>query len=173
MFLALTFANVDQAHSETTGIAPADGRAYQMGGWVRLNPTMRLFAGAGWQTDWSTGAKLGTGDIVIGHDDVEDKDITLDGGWDGYSAVLGFEYKTGPHKIMADVQHFNGEASKYSSYEFKRTIYAAAYEYSFAKNVIGYTALNFSDASGSALNSTSATAAKDTWQGFVGLCYLF
>ena len=173
VFLALTFANVDQAHSETTGIAPADGRAYQMGGWVRLNPTMRLFAGAGWQTDWSTGAKLGTGDIVIGHDDVEDKDITLDGGWDGYSAVLGFEYKTGPHKIMADVQHFNGEASKYSSYEFKRTIYAAAYEYSFAKNVIGYTALNFSDASGSALNSTSATAAKDTWQGFVGLCYLF
>lgn len=167
VFLALTFANVDKAHNETTGIAQADGRAYQMGGWVRLNPTMRLFAGAGWQTDWSTGAKLAV-NKASGYQTGDEA-----GGWDGYSAVLGFEYKTGPHKFMTDVQHFDGELARNSAVDFKRTIYAAAYEYSFAKNVIGYTAVNFSDASGSATIGTTESAALDTWQGFVGLCYLF
>lgn len=165
MFLAFTFANVDQAHDQVTGKANRDGRAYQMGGWYRLTPTMRLFGGLGYQTNWASGAKLKAA--------VDSTSEEKAGGWDGYSAVIGAEYQTGPHKLMADIQHFNGELARNASTEFKRTVYAVAYEYSFAKKVIGYTALNFSDASGSAAKNSAEDAALDTWQAFMGLCWLF
>ncbi len=55
LFLGVTFANVDNKHPGGTA---ADGRAYQVGGWYRVVPTVRIFAGAGYQTAWSTGAKL-------------------------------------------------------------------------------------------------------------------
>ena len=165
LFMALTFANVDKAHDENTGDAYNDGRAYQMGAWYRLNPEVRLFGGLGYQTNWSTGAKLGFEDDWTAEEKA--------GGWDGYSAVIGAEYKTGPHKLMADVQHFSGDLANNSAKEFKRTVYAVGYEYSFAKKVIGYTALNFSDASGSATKHTTSAEALDTWQAFLGLCWLF
>ena len=82
--------------------------------------------------------------------------------------MIGAEYKTGPHKLMADVQHFSGDLANNSAKEFKRTVYAVGYEYSFAKKVIGYTALNFSDASGSATKHTTSAEALDTWQAFFG-----
>ena len=165
LWLGLTFANVDMAHVDG-GLTPEDARAYQLGGWYRVNPTVRLFGGVGYQTNWTTAAKLGASKVTSV---AEEKA----GGWDGYSAVLGAEYKSGPHKVMADVQHFSGELAANSAVEFKRTVYAAGYEYSFAKKVIGYTAVNFSDASGSATKGCTDAAALDTWQAFVGLCWLW
>ena len=44
---ATPFANVDNNHPGGTA---ADGRAYQVGGWYRVVPTVRIFAGAGYQT---------------------------------------------------------------------------------------------------------------------------
>ena len=54
----------------------------------------------------------------------------------------------------------------------KRAVYGAAYEYSFAKNVIAYVAVNYSDASGAGSKVDDASA-KDTVQGFLGMSYLF
>lgn len=48
LFLALTFANVDQAHDTKTGKAKSDARAYQVGGWYQMTPALRLRAGAGY-----------------------------------------------------------------------------------------------------------------------------
>lgn len=162
LFLAATFANVDNTH---VGGTAADGRAYQVGGWYRVVPTVRIFAGAGYQTAWSTGAKL-----------TADKATSVvaeqKGGWDGYSLTLGFEHLTGPHKTLIGFQYFDGELANNSDVDFKRAVYGAAYEYSFAKNVIGYVAVNYSDASGAA-STVDDAAARDTVQGFMGMSYLF
>lgn len=123
LFLTLTFANVDQAHNEAVLLKAtedadgnkipevkgtnADGRAYQVGAWYRLTPDFRIFAGAGWQTHWATGAKFGASadfNAVTGVTGEE-----REGGWKGLSAVLGADYVVGKHKFMADVQYFDGE----------------------------------------------------------------
>ena len=143
----------------------ADGRAYQVGGWYRVVPTVRIFAGAGYQTAWSTGAKLAATKATA---------VTADqkGGWDGYSLALGFEHLSGPHKTLIGAQYFDGELANNSDVDFKRAVYGAAYEYSFAKNVIAYVAVNYSDASGAGSKVDDASA-KDTVQGFLGMSYLF
>ena len=132
-----------------------------------MTPALRLRAGAGYQTDWATGAKLtvknATGSTAA--------DQTR--GWDGYSGVIGAEYKSGAHKFMADVQHFNGELSNNSDVDFKRTIFAAVYEYSLSKGVTAYVGNSYSDASGSAAKDKKGDAARDTYQAYVGLAYVF
>ncbi|MBP3438360.1 MAG: hypothetical protein J6K46_03340 [Sutterella sp.] len=159
LFLALTFANVDQAHNEAVlqkatedadgNKIPeikgtnADGRAYQVGASADFNAV--------------------TG--VTGEERA--------GGWKGLSAVLGADYVVGKHKFMADVEYFDGEMELRSDLDFKRTVAAAAYEYYFAKNVIGYTALTYSWASGSAAKQSTSAAAQDTMQFFLGLNYNF
>ncbi len=162
LFLGVTFANVDNKHPGGTA---ADGRAYQVGGWYRVVPTVRIFAGAGYQTAWSTGAKLAATKATA---------VTADqkGGWDGYSLALGFEHLFGPHKTLIGAQYFDGELANNSDVDFKRAVYGAAYEYSFAKNVIAYVAVNYSDASGAGSKVDDASA-KDTVQGFLGMSYLF
>lgn len=147
------------------GGTAADGRAYQVGGWYRVVPTVRIFAGAGYQTAWSTGAKLAATKATA---------VTADqkGGWDGYSLALGFEHLSGPHKTLIGAQYFDGELANNSDVDFKRAVYGAAYEYSFAKNVIAYVAVNYSDASGAGSKVDDASA-KDTVQGFLGMSYLF
>lgn len=167
LFLALTFANVDMAHDTTTGKANADARAYQVGGWCQMTPALRLRAGAGYQTDWATGAKLAVKNATGAT--AADKER----GWDGYSGVIGVEYKSGAHKFAADVQHFNGELSNNSDVDFQRTIYAAVYEYSLAKGVTAYVGNSYSDASGSAAKGKKGDAARDTYQAYVGLAYVF
>lgn len=151
----------DKGHT----FAAADGRAYQVGGWYRVVPTVRIFAGAGYQTAWSTGAKLAATKATA---------VTADqkGGWDGYSLALGFEHLSGPHKTLIGAQYFDGELANNSDVDFKRAVYGAAYEYSFAKNVIAYVAVNYSDASGAGSKVDDASA-KDTVQGFLGMSYLF
>lgn len=123
------------------------------------------FAGAGYQTAWSTGAKLAATKATA---------VTADqkGGWDGYSLALGFEHLSGPHKTLIGAQYFDGELANNSDVDFKRAVYGAAYEYSFAKNVIAYVAVNYSDASGAGSKVDDASA-KDTVQGFLGMSYLF
>ena len=162
LFLGVTFANVDNKHPGGTA---ADGRAYQVGGWYRVVPTVRIFAGAGYQTAWSTGAKLAATKATA---------VTADqkGGWDGYSLALGFEHLSGPHKTLIGAQYFDGELANNSDVDFKRAVYGAAYEYSFAKNVIAYVAVNYSDASGAGSKVDDASA-KDTVQGLLGMSYLF
>ena len=162
LFLGVTFANVDNKHPGGTA---ADGRAYQVGGWYRVVPTVRIFAGAGYQTAWSTGAKLAATKATA---------VTADqkGGWDGCSLALGFEHLSGPHKTLIGAQYFDGELANNSDVDFKRAVYGAAYEYSFAKNVIAYVAVNYSDASGAGSKVDDASA-KDTVQGFLGMSYLF
>ena len=152
----------DKGH---TFAAAADGRAYQVGGWYRVVPAVRIFAGAGYQTAWSTGAKLAATKATA---------VTADqkGGWDGYSLALGFEHLSGPHKTLIGAQYFDGELANNSDVDFKRAVYGAAYEYSFAKNVIAYVAVNYSDASGAGSKVDDASA-KDTVQGFLGMSYLF
>ena len=43
---------------------------------------------------------------------------------------------------MIGAQYFDGELANNSDVDFKRAVYGAAYEYSFAKNVIAYVAVN-------------------------------
>ena len=114
---------------------------------------------------YSTGAKLAATKATA---------MTADqkGGWDGYSLALGFEHLSGPHKTLIGAQYFDGELANNSDVDFKRAVYGAAYEYSFAKNVIAYVAVNYSDASGAGSKVDDASA-KDTVQGFLGMSYLF
>ncbi|MGN1149722.1 MAG: porin, partial [Sutterella sp.] len=105
LFVTLTFANIDQAHAASQ---KADARAYQLGGWYRVVPDFRVFAAAGYQTNWATGASFGSKTTDFG----SALNVTaseLNQGWKGTSAMLGMDYVVGKHKFIADVQFFDGE----------------------------------------------------------------
>lgn len=169
-FASLTFANVDQKHQGEEKTLK-DGRAYQLGTWYRVTPTFRMYGGFGYQTNWTKGGNLSlTKDYEIESHKITQNEVNA--GWDGFSGSIGFQYVVGANKFIGGIQHFNGEAAENSTIDFKRTVFSGAYEYSFAKNVIGYTAVNYQITGGAAENTKDAVT-KDTAQVFVGLNYNF
>lgn len=131
MFLSLTFSQLNFSNQD----GYKDARTYALGGTYNLTDTTKLFAGVQYQSDWRSAAGMKAAS-------------TSSYGLDGWSYLLGATQTFGPHKIIADVQYFNGEMSNDSSKDAKRTILAAAYEYYFSKTLIGYCAATYSDVSG-------------------------
>lgn len=163
LYLSLSFANVDSAHGASR---VDDARTYDLGGWWRVTPDFRLFAGVGYQESWASGAKLSASKVV------SDKAISK-GGFDGTSGLLGMDWKGGAHKVMFDVQYFDGELANNKDVDFQRTVVAGAYEYYFSKKVIGYVAATFSTTSGKAKDMAQSVSNNDTTEVFVGLNYNF
>lgn len=154
------------------GVDYDDARMLAVGGWVRLQPEWRLFAGVQYQRDGRTGGKFKASffDKTTGESAPE----LLAHGYTGYSALLGTDYVTGPHKFIAGVQYFDGEIKEVKGSEFDRTIVAAAYEYYFKKNVIGYVAATASFMGGRASKTFHAQKeAQNSTELFTGLNILF
>lgn len=162
LYLSLSFANVDSKH----GTAQVDdAQTYDLGGWWRFAPDFRLFAGVGYQDGWASGAKLSAKKV--------DASIAA-AGMNGWSGLLGLDWKSGAQKVIFDVQYFVGEMADNKDLDYKRTVVAAAYEYSFRKNVIGYFAVTHSITSGEAkAKAAVADRPADQTEVFVGLNYNF
>ena len=165
LYLSGTFANVTYANNAAT--PRADAQIYGAGGWWRFMPETRLFFGAAYQSKWKSAASLSVkADSTTG--------ITTDdvyNGFDGVSALIGMDWISGPHKVMADVQYFDGELNADSNIDYKRTILAAAYEYYFSKKVIGYFAVTHSMSSGAA--EAIGSGDPDASEVFLGLNFNF
>lgn len=148
LYLSATYANIeykDDSLIKPDKVKAVDANLYGVGGWWRFIPTTRLFFGLQYQANFKSAASLSTTNLTQTYKEDKvtvdkaglAKDITC-GGFDGYSALLGMDWLSGAHKVMAGVQYFDGELAKDSDYDVQRTIVAGAYEYYFAKNVIGY-----------------------------------
>lgn len=158
LYLSATFANVTYGENKRE-----DARLYGAGGWWRFLPEWRLFAAAAYQDGWKSAAGLTVTADKNGVTSVQAKN-----GFDGYSSMLGLDWTRGQHKVMAGVQYFKGELKKDSSADYRRTVYAAAYEYYFSKTFIGYAALAHSMTSGHA-KAIAADKSSDATQIFLGI----
>ena len=90
-------------------------------------------------------------------------------GWEGYSLLLGTDYVIGSHKLIGGVQYYDGELSGNSDYNFRRTVFSAAYEYKLAKKVWLYFAATHSVGGG----DLKAEGLTKTTQVFTGLNFNF
>lgn len=152
LYLSATFANVERKHGSDLN---ADAQLYGTGGWYRFVPSSRIFWGAQYQKHWKSAAGVSSTDLYQDPNVVETestKKVGLEGregGFDGYSLLLGTDYVIGQHKLIGSVQFFDGELSDNSKADYKLTVLAAAYEYKFAPRVWGYIAATHSIGSGS------------------------
>lgn len=158
LYLSGTFANVTYGDNKRE-----DARLYGIGGWWRFLPEWRLFAGAAYQDGWKSAAGLS---VTANKNGVTSDEYR--NGFDGYSALLGMDWRSGPHKVMAGVQYFNGELKKNSSADYQRTVFATAYEHYFSKTFIGYCAVTHSITSGQAKDAASSKS-SDATQVFIGV----
>lgn len=167
LYLSLTFANVDSKHAANS--RKPDARMYQLGGWWAVTPALKLFAGAGYQSNFSTGGKLSASKL----DGVKGR--IEDGGFNGESFLLGATYTIGKNKFIADAQYFTGKLARDHDVDFDRTVLAAAWEYWFSKKVIGYVAATQSFTSGKAekLAQGRGGYVLEATQVFLGLDYHF
>lgn len=162
----------DEESEKTHAVDYKDARMIALGGWIRLQPEWRLFAGVQYQRDGRRGAKLKVS--AFDKSTGETNAALLSHGYTGYSALLGMDYVTGPHKIIAGAQYFDGEIEDVRGTEYKRTVLAAAYEYYFKKNVIGYVAATGSFVDGKASETfRDENTGKNSTELFTGLNILF
>lgn len=94
-------------------------------------------------------------------------------GWEGYSLLLGTDYVIGSHKLIGGVQYYDGELSGNSDYNFRRTVFSAAYEYKLAKKVWLYFAATHSVGGGDLKAAADKEGLTKTTQVFTGLNFNF
>lgn len=169
VFLGLTFANITSKHEGV--YTKPDARLYQIGGWWTASPGLKVFAAAGYQTHFSTAAKLASSKLLKGG---VTKEQSL-GGFNGESFLIGTTYTIGKNKFIADAQFFTGKLSRNHDVNFKRAVFAAAWEYWFSKRVIGYLATTYSMTSGSAESAAKQAGgySLEATQVYCGLDYHF
>ncbi len=155
LWVGMTFAHIEPKDEEAKTLPHSD--LIQIGGWWRFAPEWRLFAGSGYQHKFSTGGKLKRTVSING--------LSLKDTFTGSSYLLGLDWTRLPHKIILGAQHFRGNTDLASS-ALKRTVASAAYEYYLRKNVILYTAFNYSKVSG---DTISADNQYDGTQLYCGL----
>ena len=141
LFLTLMYSqkNFSNATEAIGGNGYEDARTYGLGGTLNITDTTKLFAGVQYQSDWRTGANMSAENA---------DEEAYSAGIDGWSYLLGITQTFGPHKLLASAQYFDGELSDDSSKDAKRSVFAAAYEYSFSKTLTGYVAATYSNVGG-------------------------
>ena len=132
LFVTLAFGQ--KSFANNGDVSYKDARVYSLGGTYKIGPA-KLFAGAAYQTNWRTAAKITTDTAS---------------GFDGYSALLGAQYAIGAGKIITSLQYFDGELSDNSQADVQRKIAAAAYEYKLSKMTTAYVAATYSNVDGDA-----------------------
>lgn len=194
LYVSMTYANVsynDTVKTDkdkgTTTLARSDANLYGIGGWWRFAPEFRLFAGLQYQQNWKSGASVSAADLYAANSDPAKINDVTNGGFNGVSALLGMDWVSGAHKVMAGAQYFDGELDKASDVDLQRLVLAGAYEYYFRKNVIGYFAVTYSTADGKATErsmynrtvagktetGSSISETFDTTEIYIGLNYNF
>ena len=161
----------DAAGNALSATKDSKGQAVAFGGWYRFIPESKIFFGAQYSTHWTTGGSLAASKVAKGSTQHE-LDVQAEG-WDGCSLLLGADYVIGEHKVIAGVQHYNGELSADSSIDFLRTIVAAAYEYKLAKTTWLYFAATHSIGGGAAEAVADAAGTTDVTEVFAGLNWNF
>ena len=166
VYLSLNYGNVDYGNQEGKS-KDSNGQAISFGGWYRFIPEARVFFGAQYSTHWEKGAGLSSAKVTAATDDERND------GWEGYSLLLGTDYVIGSHKLIGGVQYYDGELSGNSDYNFRRTVFSAAYEYKLAKKVWLYFAATHSVGSGELKAAADKEGLTKTTQVFTGLNFNF
>lgn len=166
VYFSLNYGNVDYGNQEAKS-KDSNGQAISFGGWYRFIPEARVFFGAQYSTHWEKGAGLSSSKVTVATA-AEQND-----GWEGYSLLLGTDYVIGSHKLIGGVQYYDGELSGNSDYNFRRTVFSAAYEYKLAKKVWLYFAATHSVGGGDLKAAADKEGLTKTTQVFTGLNFNF
>lgn len=166
VYFSLNYGNVDYGNQEAKS-KNSNGQAISFGGWYRFIPEARVFFGAQYSTHWEKGAGLSSSKVTVATA-AEQND-----GWEGYSLLLGTDYVIGSHKLIGGVQYYDGELSGNSDYNFRRTVFSAAYEYKLAKKVWLYFAATHSVGGGDLKAAADKEGLTKTTQVFTGLNFNF
>lgn len=154
MYFSVTFANVAYGNQETANM-DHDAQLYGFGGWYRFVPQAKVYVGAQYQKHWESaaGLKYSVVDSLYNYDKKNANtgemergthSEKLDGGFDGYSLLLGATYEFGQNKLLGSVQYFDGELSNASEYDYQFLVFGAAWEYKLAKTTWFYVAATHS-----------------------------
>lgn len=177
LYLSFSYANVawgDVNQSDATKAAAmsSDAHLFGFGGWYRWLPQSKIYWGAQYARHWSSAASFSSSKLIKDAKYSHAAKINDEkGGFNGYSLLLGSDWMHGAHKIITDVQFYDGNLARNHDWDLRMTVLSAAYEYKFAKKVWGYVAANTSFSSGKVADLPTYTSEQT--QVMIGINYNF